>query len=182
MLSILVSGSKQPDERIDVYLRELVDDLQTLWNPGVKEVWDEFEHKDFTLHAMLFTTINDNPAHRNLFGQSERKGEAWPHCLEETCSLWLRKLKKFVFLRHLCFLPKKHPYRDMDCQFDGGKGESNGVFACVRNGGPLASQRHQNYKGVTKEDHPSQKKKWNNEEEDGQGIWNKKSILWELEY
>ena len=78
MLSILVSGSKQPDERIDVYLRELVDDLQTLWNPGVKEVWDEFQRKEFTLHAMLFTTINDNSAHRNLSGQSKRKGEACP--------------------------------------------------------------------------------------------------------
>jgi hypothetical protein len=25
------------------------------------------------MHGMLFTTINDNPAHRNLSGQSKRK-------------------------------------------------------------------------------------------------------------
>jgi len=119
MLSILISGPKQPGDRIDVYLRPLVDDLQTLWRPGVEEVWDEFEHKYFTLHAMFFTTINDNPVHRNLFGQSKRNGEACPHCLDETCSLWLRKSKKFVFLGHRRFLHKKHPYRNMDCQFDG---------------------------------------------------------------
>jgi hypothetical protein len=34
----------------------------------VKEVWDEFKREEFTMRAMLFTTINDNPAHRNLSG------------------------------------------------------------------------------------------------------------------
>ena len=121
MLTILVCGPKQPSDLIDVYLRPLVDDLKTLWKPGVKEVWDEFERKDFTLHAMLFTTINDNPAHCNLSSQSKRKGEACPHCLDETCSLWLRKSKKFIFLGHRRFLPKKHPYQNMDYQFDGEK-------------------------------------------------------------
>jgi hypothetical protein len=121
MLTILVSGPKQPGDHIDVYLRPLVDDLKTLWKPGVKEVWDEFGREEFTLHAMLFTIINDNPAHRNLSGQSKRKGAACPHCLEETCSLWLRNSKKFAFMGHRCFLSKKHPYRDIDCQFNGEK-------------------------------------------------------------
>jgi hypothetical protein len=39
---------------------------------------------------MLFTTINDNPAHRNLCGQSKTKGVACPHCLEDICAIWLR--------------------------------------------------------------------------------------------
>jgi hypothetical protein len=39
MLTILVSGSKQPSYRIDVYLRPLVDELKILWKPGVPEVW-----------------------------------------------------------------------------------------------------------------------------------------------
>jgi hypothetical protein len=38
----LVSGPKQPGDRIDVYLRPLVDDLKILWKPSVLEVWDEF--------------------------------------------------------------------------------------------------------------------------------------------
>jgi hypothetical protein len=29
----------------------------------MKEVWDKFGREEFTLHDMLFTTINDNPAH-----------------------------------------------------------------------------------------------------------------------
>jgi hypothetical protein len=96
MLKILVSRPKQPGGHIDVYLRPLVDDLKTLWKPGVMEVWDEFRHEEFTLHAMLFTTINDNPTHHNLFGQSKRKGAACPHCLEKTCSVWLRNSKKCI--------------------------------------------------------------------------------------
>ena len=121
MLTILVSEPKQPGDRIDVYLRPLVDDLKILWKPGVKEVWDEFDHEEFTLHAMLFTTINDNPAHRNLSGQSKRKGAACPHCLEETCAVWLRNSKKFSFMGHRHFLSKKDAYQDKDCQFNGEK-------------------------------------------------------------
>jgi hypothetical protein len=121
MLTILVSEPKQPGDRIDVYLKPLADDLKILWKPGVPEVWDEYKHEEFTVHGMLFTTINDNPAQRNLSGQSKRKGAACPHCLEDTCAIWLRHLKKYVFMGHRRFLSKKHPYRAMDCQFNGEK-------------------------------------------------------------
>jgi hypothetical protein len=52
MLTILVSGPKQPGDHIDVYLRPLVDDLKILWKPGVSEVWDEYKHEEFTMHGM----------------------------------------------------------------------------------------------------------------------------------
>jgi hypothetical protein len=64
MLSILIFRPKQLGNRIDVYLRPLVDDLNKLWRPDV-DVWDEFKREDFRLHGMLFRTINDIPAHRN---------------------------------------------------------------------------------------------------------------------
>jgi hypothetical protein len=75
MLTILVSGPKQPDDRIDVYLRPLVDDLKILWKPGVPEVWDEYKREEFTMHAMLFTTINDNPAHPTSLARVKGKVE-----------------------------------------------------------------------------------------------------------
>jgi hypothetical protein len=87
----------------------------------VPEVWDEYKREEFTMHGMLFTTINDNPAQRNLSGQSKRKGAACRHCLEGTCAIWLRHSKKYVFMGHCRFLSKKHPYRAMDCQFNGEK-------------------------------------------------------------
>jgi hypothetical protein len=52
MLTILVSGPKQPGDHIDVYLRPLVDDLKILWKPGVSEVWDEYKPEEFTMHGM----------------------------------------------------------------------------------------------------------------------------------
>jgi hypothetical protein len=73
------------------------------------------------MHGMLFTTINDNPAQRNLYVQSKRKGAACPHCLEDTCAIWLRHSKKYVFMGRHRFLSKKHQYRAMDCQFNGEK-------------------------------------------------------------
>jgi hypothetical protein len=81
----------------------------------VLEVWDEYMCEEFTMHAMLFTTINDNPAHRNLSGQSKWKCAACPHHLEDTCAVWLRDSKKYVFTGHRRFLSKKHPYQAMDC-------------------------------------------------------------------
>jgi hypothetical protein len=87
MLTILVSEPKQPGDRIDVYMRPLVDVLKILWKPGVSEVWDEYKREEFRMHGMLFTTINNNPTHRNLSVQSKRKGAACPHCLEDTCAI-----------------------------------------------------------------------------------------------
>jgi hypothetical protein len=136
--------AKATCDHIDINLRPLVDDLKILWKPGVPEVWDEYKHEEFTMHGMLFTTINDNPAHSNLSGQSKRKGAACPHCLEDTCTIWLRHSKRNVFMGHCRFLGKKHPYRAMDCQFNGEK-ESIGVVACDWRSGPLESQGHQNY-------------------------------------
>jgi hypothetical protein len=108
-------------DHIDVYLRPLVDDLKILWKPGVPEVWNEYKHEEFIMHGMFFTTINNNPAQRNLSGQSKRKGAACPHYLEDTCAIWLRHSKKYVFMGWCHFCGKKHPYRAMDCQFNGEK-------------------------------------------------------------
>jgi hypothetical protein len=81
MLIILVFGPKQHGDRIDVYLRPLVDDLKILWKPAVSEVWDEYKHEEFTMHAMLFTTINKNSAHLNpldrVKGKVELAHTAW---------------------------------------------------------------------------------------------------------
>ena len=96
MLSTLVSGPKQPGDRIDVFLQHLVEDLQLLWD-GV-EVRDAVVSKHFTLHAMLMTTISDNPAHRNLFGQSKKKSQGCSHYLSETCPLRLKNSNKFAYM------------------------------------------------------------------------------------
>ena len=61
MLGILISGPKQADNDIDVFLEPLMEDIKKLWEDGVR-AWDAYKQESFTLYAMIFVTINDNPA------------------------------------------------------------------------------------------------------------------------
>ena len=69
LLSLVISGSKQPGNDIDVYLAPLIDDLKLLWRDAVK-ARDGFRGDDFILRAVLLWTINDLPAYGNLSGCS----------------------------------------------------------------------------------------------------------------
>ncbi|XP_027915741.1 uncharacterized protein LOC114175171 [Vigna unguiculata] len=69
MLSMMISGPRQPGNDIDVYLKSLIDDLKLLWEEGV-DVYDSYSQELFCLRAMLFCTINDFPAYGNLSGYS----------------------------------------------------------------------------------------------------------------
>jgi hypothetical protein len=46
----------------------------------------------------------------------------------------------------LSFPRQEHPYLAMDCQFNGGKENREAPLHVI---GPLESQGHQNYRGVT---------------------------------
>ena len=67
MLTLLIPGSKQPGNDIDIYLQPLIEDLLELWNNGVN-VFDSFDKEVFNLRAILIWTINDFPAYGNLSG------------------------------------------------------------------------------------------------------------------
>jgi hypothetical protein len=48
--------------------------------------------------------------------------------LEDTCAIWLRHSRKYVFIGQCRFLGKKHPYLAMDCQFNGEKENREASF------------------------------------------------------
>ena len=50
MLSMLISGPKQPGNDIDVYLEPLIEDLKILWENGV-EVYDGLQERKFQLEG-----------------------------------------------------------------------------------------------------------------------------------
>ncbi|XP_024190649.1 uncharacterized protein LOC112194663 [Rosa chinensis] len=77
MLTLLISGPKQPGNDIDIYLQPLIDDLKILWD-GVEEVYDGYRKQYFKLKAVLFWTINDYPAYGNLFGSIVKGYKACP--------------------------------------------------------------------------------------------------------
>jgi hypothetical protein len=90
---IMISGPipipQQPGNDIDTYFMPLVEDLKELWcNDGV-QVWDEHKREYIGLKAILFVTVSDSPAARNLSGQSKKVGYGCPHCFRETDSQYL---------------------------------------------------------------------------------------------
>ena len=69
ILTLLISGPKQPRNDIDIFLQPLIDDLKMLWDVGV-EVYDAYLQEVFTLKVVLLWTINDFPAYGNFSGCS----------------------------------------------------------------------------------------------------------------
>ena len=90
MLSMMISGPKQPRNDIDVYLNSFIKDLRKLWDEGV----DVCRVKKSFMRAMLFCTINDFPTYENLCGYSVKGHKACPICEEGTCYNQLQHEKK----------------------------------------------------------------------------------------
>nr|BAV56711.1 transposase [Ipomoea nil] len=118
MLSLLISGPKQPGNDIDVYLAPLIDDLKVLWEEGI-EAYDAYRQEKFVLKAVLLWTINDFPAYGNLSGCTVKGYHACPICGENTYAKRLKHSKKMAFTGHRRFLCKTHPYRRQKKAFDG---------------------------------------------------------------
>ncbi|CAJ2651409.1 unnamed protein product [Trifolium pratense] len=117
MLSMMISGPRQPGNDIDVYLSPLIDDLRVLWEQGV-DVFDAYSGEQFNMRAMLFCTINDFPAYGNLSGYSVKGHLACPICAKDTNFKQLKKGKKTVYLGHRRFLNRYHPYRRLRKAFN----------------------------------------------------------------
>lgn len=65
MFTVLISGPKQPKNKIDVCLELLVEDLRLLWATPIK-VFDAHLREKFTLRAVLLWTMNDFSSYRNM--------------------------------------------------------------------------------------------------------------------
>ncbi|KAL6272516.1 hypothetical protein ACE6H2_023208 [Prunus campanulata] len=118
MLTILISGPKQPGNDIDVYLEPLIDDLKSLWD-GIRGVYDAHIGEYFTLRAALLWTINDFPAYGNLSGCVVKGYKACPICGDDTPSHRLKNGHKICYIGHRKWLPINHPYRRQRAAFNG---------------------------------------------------------------
>ncbi|XP_074590037.1 uncharacterized protein LOC141845943 [Curcuma longa] len=118
MLTLLISGPKQPGNDIDVYLAPLIDDLKCLWDIGV-EAYDAYRKETFSLRAVLLWTINDFPAYGNMSGCIVKGYHACPICGDETYSTRLKHSRKMSYTGHRRFLPATHPYRKQRKAFNG---------------------------------------------------------------
>ncbi|XP_015619179.1 uncharacterized protein [Oryza sativa Japonica Group] len=111
------NGPQQPGNDMDVFLEPLLEDMRDLWEHGIR-VWDEFLREYFTLHAIIFVTVNDLPALFSLLGQIKGK-TGCIICVDGTVYRYLKRSKKLVYMRHRRFLRKNHSYRSQAEYFDG---------------------------------------------------------------
>nr|KYP31721.1 hypothetical protein KK1_047813 [Cajanus cajan] len=138
MLSMMISGPRQPGNDIDVYLSPLIDDLKILWQTGV-EVFDAYREEKFTMRAMLFCTINDFPAYGNLSGYSVKGHYPCPICEENTSYTQLKHGQKTAYTRHHKFLVRSHPYRRLKKAFNGCQEDE--IASTPRNGEEVTSRK-----------------------------------------
>ncbi|CAL8167134.1 unnamed protein product [Prunus armeniaca] len=109
ILTLLISGLKQPGNDIDVYLAHLINDLKSLWD-GIKGLYDAHIGEYFTLRAALLWTSNDFPAYGNLSSCIVKGYKAYPICGDDTPSHRLKNGHKICYIRHRKWLPIYHPY------------------------------------------------------------------------
>jgi hypothetical protein len=170
MLSLLISGPKQPGNDIDVYLAPLIDDLKLLWNEGVS-MFDAHTNSSFTLRAMVFCTINDFPAYGNLSGYKTKGEQACPICEEDMKPTWLHNFKKNVYPDFRKHLSRYHPYRKKKKEFNGFTEER---VARTPLTGSQVYERIKNVETKYGKCYKSKSKKG--------VLWKKVSPLWDLPY
>ena len=118
LLSMVILGTRQPGNDIDVYLSPLIEDLRKLWGERV-DVFDGSQNEAFKLCAMVFCTINDFLAYGNLSGYSVKGHHACPICEENISYAQLKHRTKAVYTRHQHFLKPYHSYRRLKKDFNG---------------------------------------------------------------
>ncbi|KAI5350405.1 hypothetical protein L3X38_003296 [Prunus dulcis] len=118
MLTLSISGPKQPGNDTDVYLEPLIDDLKSLWD-GIRGVYDAHRGEYFTLRCVLLWIVNDFPAYGNLSGCVVKGYKACPICGDDTPSHRLKNGHKICYIGHRKWLPINHPYRRQSAAFNG---------------------------------------------------------------
>ncbi|XP_042409968.1 uncharacterized protein LOC121999341 [Zingiber officinale] len=192
MLTMLISGPKQPRNDIDIYLEVLVEDLQRLWE-GVDGVYDAYRKQFFTLKAVLLWTINDFPAYGNLSGCTTHGYYACPVCGEDTYARHLENGKKMSFAGHRRFLSRFHPYRRQMKEFNGMEelGEAAGPLSGIKLFDKLSDIRCEFGKKISvrgkKKNAKANKLEVTIEEKDLKATnfrkcWKKKSIFFNIPY
>ena len=175
MLSLLILGPKQPSRDIDIFSAPLMDGLKLLWEDGVKD-YDLYAAKMFTLKAVLLWTINNFPAYRNLSGWTVKGYKACQIFSSKTFVIRLQASKKEAYMGHRRVLPEGHKFRRQKKAF-------NGKIEDRQPPNPLTGHEVVSIvEGIPNIWGKKQKKRKRVNQDSNQIAFNKKSILFELQY
>ena len=119
-MSMLIQGQKQPGNNINLYLELLKEELQVLWNLGVR-TWDAFKGEYFMMKSALLTTMHDYLGYGYVSGQVCLGHCGCTRCMDDTTSRQLPKLgsSKTVYMGHRRWLEPDDPWRMCGYLFNG---------------------------------------------------------------
>ena len=118
MLFMMISGPRQLENDIDVYLNPLIEDLKKLWDEGVS-MFDGYGNETFKFRAMLFCTINDFPTYGNLSGYNVKGHRACLICKEDTSYVQLKHGRKQYIHSASMFSETLSPLSAIEKAFNG---------------------------------------------------------------
>ena len=108
MLSLLIPGLHQPENKINIYLKPLVDELKELWEEGV-ETYDAYSKEYFQIRATLLWTIHDYLRFGNVSWWKTKGYHSCYTCNDEPYSKTLKN--KIGFINHRAYLPMEHHWK-----------------------------------------------------------------------
>ncbi|KAL0415886.1 UNVERIFIED_CONTAM: hypothetical protein Slati_3420500 [Sesamum latifolium] len=104
-LTMVIPGFFNPKHLIDVYLEQLIEELQNLWHVGMMQ--DNAKNEIFTMRAALMWTVNDLPAYGMAFVWSTASVMGCSVCMDVTRAFYLQNGRKaWYFDCHRQFLPR----------------------------------------------------------------------------
>ncbi|XP_030936487.1 uncharacterized protein LOC115961691 [Quercus lobata] len=171
MLSLLILGSHQLGNDIDIYLKTLVDELKELWEEGV-ETYDAYSKEHFQMRATLLWTIHDYPGFGNIFGWRTKDYHSCYTCNDQPYSEVLES--KIRFINHRAYLPMEHRWRHS--RLHNGLPEKRKRFLELQVG--KIQEQLDRMPNIILGKHPSNKKR----QLIGEPNWSKVSILYKLPY
>ena len=89
-MSMLIQGPKQPGNNINLYLKLLKDELDTLWAEEGVKMWDSFGEKYFYMRAVLLCTVHDLLGYGYVAGQACHRHNC-VRCIDDPMFLQLPK-------------------------------------------------------------------------------------------
>jgi hypothetical protein len=109
LLSILIQGPKHPGINIDVFLKPLMQEMETLCKEGI-DIFDGFTRQIFNLRVIILITIHDYHAIFVLWEQIKGR-TGCTVCVDDTVSSFLEGSRKVVYLGNRHFLLEGHWYQ-----------------------------------------------------------------------
>ncbi|GKA13670.1 retrovirus-related pol polyprotein from transposon TNT 1-94 [Tanacetum coccineum] len=117
IISLIIPGPKGTRNKIDVYMRPLIKELEDLWEKGA-ETFDVATNEMFRLKGVVHSTISDFPGYANLSRWSTKGEYACLVCAFDKSSKWLEHGRKWCYMDHRRWLQHDHCWHKDTKSFD----------------------------------------------------------------